>query len=76
MFPWMHSNLQHDFHHFAFDENFGPTGLLDKLHSTNKKFLKTLADARLRTHGDDEKARQLVLERLASLEVKDHVTAK
>jgi hypothetical protein len=24
--PWMPSSLQHDFHHFAFDENFGPTG--------------------------------------------------
>lgn len=67
--PWLHSNLQHDFHHFAFDENFGPTGWLDALHSTNKKFLKTMADAKHRTGGDDEKARQMVLERLATLEV-------
>ncbi|KAG8406096.1 hypothetical protein J3459_016266 [Metarhizium acridum] len=67
--PWMHSNLQHDFHHFAFDENFGPTGLLDAFHSTNKKFQKTLAEAKRRTGGDDEKARQLVLDNLATLEV-------
>jgi methylsterol monooxygenase len=67
--PWLHSNLQHDFHHFAFDENFGPTGWLDAFHSTNKKFRKTLAEAKTRTGGDDEKARQMVLERLATLEV-------
>ncbi|KID65465.1 Fatty acid hydroxylase domain-containing protein 2 [Metarhizium brunneum] len=67
--PWVHSNLQHDFHHFAFDENFGPAGLLDALHSTDRKFKKALAEARHRVGGDDEKARQLVLENLAALEV-------
>lgn len=35
--PGLPSNLQHDFHHFAFDENFGPTGLLDAFHGINKK---------------------------------------
>ncbi|KHN97415.1 C-4 methylsterol oxidase [Metarhizium album ARSEF 1941] len=67
--PWLHPNLQHDFHHFAFDENFGPLGLLDRLHSTNKKFQRTLAEAKHRTGGDDEKARRLVLQNLATLEV-------
>lgn len=63
--PWMPSNLQHDFHHFAFDENFGPMGVLDAFHRTNSKFQKTMQTAMARTDGDAEKARQMVLERLA-----------
>lgn len=68
--PWLPSNLQHDFHHFAFNENFGPTGLFDSIHGTNKKFRRALLDAKARVGGDEEKARQLVLERLAVLEAK------
>ncbi|OJJ08736.1 hypothetical protein ASPVEDRAFT_47915 [Aspergillus versicolor CBS 583.65] len=68
--PWLPSNLQHDFHHFAFNENFGPTGLFDSIHSTNGKFKRTLREARLRVGGDDEKARQLVLGNLAAIDVK------
>lgn len=67
--PWMTSNLQHDFHHFAFDENFGPTGLFDALHHTNRKYKKTVKEATLRTGGDEERARKLVLERLARIEL-------
>ncbi|RMZ83013.1 hypothetical protein DV737_g1789, partial [Chaetothyriales sp. CBS 132003] len=67
--PWLHSNLQHDFHHFAFDENFGPTGWLDAFHSTDRKFRLTMAEAKHRTGGNEEKARQMVLETLAALEV-------
>lgn len=67
--PGLPSNLQHDFHHFAFDENFGPTGLLDYFHKTNKKFVKTLEEARSRVDGDEERARKMVMERLARLEV-------
>ena len=66
--PWMPSNLQHDFHHYAFNENFGPTGLLDAFHKTNQKFTNTLKQARLRMDGDEEKARKLVLENLAKAE--------
>lgn len=66
--PWLPSNLQHDFHHFAFNENFGPTGLFDGIHGTNSKFLRTMKDARARVGGDEEKARQMVLERLATIE--------
>ncbi|KAL3956935.1 hypothetical protein ACCO45_009781 [Purpureocillium lilacinum] len=69
--PWMSSNLQHDFHHFAFDENFGPTGLLDAFHRTNAKFKKTMQEARQRTEGDEERARRMVLERLATIESED-----
>lgn len=70
--PWLPSNLQHDFHHFAFNENFGPIGLLDSIHNTNKKFKRTLQDARLRVGGDDERARMLVLENLAVIESKEN----
>ncbi|KAH8695575.1 C-4 methylsterol oxidase [Talaromyces proteolyticus] len=63
--PWLPSNLQHDFHHFAFDENFGPTGLLDRFHQTNHKFTKAIEEAKVRVGGDEEKARMLILEKLA-----------
>lgn len=66
--PWLPSNLQHDFHHFAFNENFGPTGLFDTIHGTNSKFRRAMENARARVGGDEEKARQMVLERLAVLE--------
>lgn len=65
--PWMPSNLQHDFHHFAFDENFGPTGILDSFHGTDTKFTKTMEEARQRTGGDDEEARKIVRENLARM---------
>ncbi len=67
--PGLPSNLQHDFHHFAFDENFGPTGLLDAFHGTNAKYAAALGDAMARTDGDEERARTMVLERLAQIEV-------
>ncbi|KAL5353549.1 hypothetical protein ACLOAV_001586 [Pseudogymnoascus australis] len=70
--PWLPSNLQHDFHHFAFSENFGPMGLFDSIHNTNKKFKQTLQEARLRVGGDDERARKLVLENLAVVESKQN----
>lgn len=66
--PWMPSNLQHDFHHFAFDENFGPLGILDGIHQTNKKFHKMMQEAKSRVDGDDERARKMVLEKLAIFE--------
>jgi methylsterol monooxygenase len=72
--PWLPSNLKHDFHHFAFNENFGPTGLFDSMHSTNKRFKRTLQEARLRVGGDDERARQLVLENLAIFENMENKT--
>lgn len=68
--PWLPSNLQHDFHHFAFNENFGPTGLFDGIHGTNAKFRKTMKNAKARVGGDEEKARQMVLEKLAAWEAK------
>lgn len=67
--PWLPSNLQHDFHHFAFDENFGPTGVLDAFHGTNKKYIRALKDAKSRVDGDEEGARKLILERLARMDV-------
>lgn len=67
--PGLPSNLKHDFHHFAFTENFGPTGVLDMLHSTNRRFKSVMADAIARTGGDEERARVMVLERLARVEM-------
>ena len=63
--PWLPCNLQHDYHHFAFDENFGPMGLLDSLHGTNVRFRRTMEKALLKMKGSKEGARALVLERLA-----------
>lgn len=73
--PWLPSNLQHDFHHFAFDENFGPVGLLDALHATNCKFKRALRDARARAAGDEAAAERLVLERLAAVAAAEDAAA-
>jgi methylsterol monooxygenase len=66
--PWIPSNLQHDFHHFAFDENFGPLGFLDAVHKTNQKFAKMMEEAKRRADGDDRKAEQLALDNLARIQ--------
>ncbi|XP_014666643.1 PREDICTED: fatty acid hydroxylase domain-containing protein 2-like, partial [Priapulus caudatus] len=39
-FPLMTSPKAHDFHHLKFNANFGPLGILDWLHKTNKTFKK------------------------------------
>jgi fatty acid hydroxylase domain-containing protein 2 len=44
--PWNANALQHDWHHFFYTENYGPTGVLDWWHGSNKIFkgwLKELA---------------------------------
>ncbi|KAI8913195.1 hypothetical protein EDD86DRAFT_199917 [Gorgonomyces haynaldii] len=33
------SSLEHDFHHYAFKDNYGSLGLLDYLHGTNRNFI-------------------------------------
>ncbi|OAA58279.1 sterol desaturase [Cordyceps fumosorosea ARSEF 2679] len=74
--PFLPPNLGHDFHHFAFNENFGPTGLLDRLHGTDKKYVATMREALARTDGDEERARKMVLRRLAEIEVAADEAAK
>lgn len=68
--PFTHSSLNHDFHHFAFDENFGPTGLMDTIYGTNKKYKRTLQQAKLKFAGDTRKARAALLSQLAAEEIK------
>lgn len=44
--PFNTNALQHDWHHYFYTENYGPTGLLDAVHGTNTVFrawLKELA---------------------------------
>ena len=64
--PYLPANLGHDFHHFAFDENFGTLGILDGLHGTNNKFLKALDEARS-VSGEEVSARELILSNLARM---------
>lgn len=71
--PGGHSPLQHDYHHFAFTENFGPTGLADWFHGTSTKFYKALSEARDACRGDDDKARSHLLEKLATAEFEEAV---
>lgn len=40
-FPFIQSPELHDFHHLAFDVNYGSFGLMDELHGTDEKFLKS-----------------------------------
>jgi sterol desaturase/sphingolipid hydroxylase (fatty acid hydroxylase superfamily) len=42
-FPFLPSPEAHDYHHFAFTQNFGVLGILDLYHGTNSQFLKTAA---------------------------------
>ncbi|PWN47775.1 C-4 methylsterol oxidase [Violaceomyces palustris] len=66
--PYLHSPLRHDYHHASFDQNYGPTGLLDSLHGTSDRFLSTLRQATERNGGDQDLARAEILRNLAALE--------
>ncbi|BEI89683.1 uncharacterized protein CcaverHIS019_0210450 [Cutaneotrichosporon cavernicola] len=46
--PGLYDALIHDWHHYAFTENFGPTGLLDDILGTNKQYKVWLAELRRR----------------------------
>ncbi|CAO1627304.1 unnamed protein product [Parajaminaea phylloscopi] len=67
-FPFARSSLKHDFHHFKFDVNYGPTGLLDRLHKTDLSYRAALQDALQRTKGDAGKARSALLSQIAAWE--------
>ncbi|KAM0746038.1 hypothetical protein T439DRAFT_307251 [Meredithblackwellia eburnea MCA 4105] len=43
-FPGSFNALQHDWHHYSFTENFGPMGLLDRIHNTDKMFRSWLEE--------------------------------
>ena len=46
--------------------SFGPTGLLDALHGTNKKFMAALAQAEKMCNGDRAAAERKLLHDLAA----------
>jgi len=46
--PGLFNALQHDWHHYAYTENFGPTGLLDGILGTDKNFKVWLGELKLR----------------------------
>jgi methylsterol monooxygenase len=69
--PGFNSPLQHDFHHFAFTENFGPIGLMDTVYGTNLRYRKTLAEAKQNNNGSEVLARLEVLTFLAQREVEE-----
>ncbi|SPO48774.1 uncharacterized protein PSANT_06465 [Moesziomyces antarcticus] len=74
--PGLNSPLQHDFHHFAFTENFGPTGLMDAIYGTNIRYRKTLAEAKQNNNGSEVSARLEVLSFLAQREVEESEALK
>ncbi|KDE07101.1 hypothetical protein MVLG_02671 [Microbotryum lychnidis-dioicae p1A1 Lamole] len=45
------SALQHDWHHYAYTENFGPTGILDKIYGTNTAFTSWIEELTRRESG-------------------------
>jgi methylsterol monooxygenase len=63
--PYMHNPLRHDYHHFAFTENFGPVGLLDWYYGTSKEFSKTLSAAIERAKGNRAQAEEEMMSDLA-----------
>lgn len=66
--PFARSSLRHDYHHFAFNVNYGPTGLLDTFHKTDLSYRKALTDALKRAKGNAERATSELLSQLASWE--------
>ncbi|KAG9049149.1 hypothetical protein FS837_011068 [Tulasnella sp. UAMH 9824] len=67
--PYCRRSLIHDYHHYSFNENFGPLGILDALHGTSKNFKKIMKEAQDRHDGDYNKASEEVMSRLAQWEV-------
>lgn len=51
--PFNYNALLHDWHHYAYTENFGPTGLLDGIYGTDSNFRKWLAELSRRDADDD-----------------------
>ncbi|KAF7494734.1 Fatty acid hydroxylase domain-containing protein 2 [Sarcoptes scabiei] len=45
-FPFMPSPEYHDYHHLAFNQNFGRMGFLDYLHGTNERYLNSIYSKR------------------------------
>lgn len=66
--PWNYNALLHDWHHYAYTENFGPTGLLDEVYGSNKTFKAWLAELRLRESGGEKDVVKLAREDLAEKE--------
>ncbi|KAG9006651.1 hypothetical protein FRB90_009800 [Tulasnella sp. 427] len=67
--PYCHRALTHDYHHYAFNENFGPIGVLDAFYGTSNNFKRIMKEAQARHNGDYDKASQDVLAQLAQWEV-------
>jgi len=75
-FPYTKSSLNHDFHHFSFNECFGPQGILDSIFKTDVKFQASLKDGMERSGGDKTKAKEMLLERLARWELEESEKTK
>ncbi|KAJ3010505.1 Chromosome 5 4 [Thoreauomyces humboldtii] len=67
-FPYCLSSLRHDWHHFAFTENYGPLGILDNLFGTARKYDQVMAEGTARCEGDRDQAREEMLTKLAAWE--------
>lgn len=46
--PGLYDALQHDWHHYSFTENFGPTGLVDGIMGTDKNYKIWLSELKRR----------------------------
>ena len=66
--PYLYSSLHHDWHHFYYTEAFGPTGLLDGLLGTNKKYHEAIREGMERYKGNTDKARAELMSKLAAWE--------
>ncbi|KAG8968310.1 hypothetical protein FRC03_007967 [Tulasnella sp. 419] len=66
--PYAYRSLQHDFHHYFSNENYGPTGLLDAVYGTATNFRLLLKEAEARHQGDFHKASQELMKDVARWE--------
>jgi len=58
--PFLPSSEAHDFHHLRFNVNYGSLGILDYLHGTDEKFVKSKAYQRHVTLTSLKSARELI----------------
>ncbi|KAI9027054.1 C-4 methylsterol oxidase [Hyaloraphidium curvatum] len=72
--PGLHNSTVHDYHHYSFTQNYGPTGLLDSYYGTNKEYIKWLDGYRKRygeAHFEREAKNDLARARNAELEERE-----
>lgn len=68
--PFLSDALMHDWHHYSYTENYGPTGLLDSVFGHNSKYNEWLGEIQRRDKEDPDwriKARRELAQRVPAV---------